>query len=116
MADRFGLGETREADGTGSLQLSQPPCMLRHFVEIDAGGLAGVDLEDQRLFEHQGTVAGDRLSFALCIGGSRRPPAGRIDGHWTNSFSATSSASMSWSVTVSVTAMTNPFSSSSAPG
>ena len=95
-------GATRGACGTSAK--STPVCSR------------AADLEQQRLLEHQRAVAGDGLRLALLVGGRGRPPARRIDGHCTTSFSAASRASMSSSVTVSVTATTRPFCSASTPG
>src|SRR5690242_7691805 len=116
MAYRLGLAKPRKIDWTRTLQAAQPARALRRVGEIDTGLIGRADLEQQWLFEHQCTITCHRVRLALFIGGSGGPPARRIDGHWTTSFSAASSAAMSSVLAVSVTATTNPFCKASTPG
>lgn len=116
VANGFGLTETRKSDGARTFEAAEPRSAPWYLGEVDAGGLPAIHLKDQRLLKHQRAIAGDGLGLALLIRRSGRAPARRIDGHWTTSLRAASSAPMSSSVTVSVTAMTSPFSSASAPG
>src|SRR4029079_893045 len=116
MAAHLGLAETREIDRPRPFEPAEPPDALRQLGEIDAGLLGRADLEDQGLLEHQSAVAGDGLGLALLVGGSGWPPARRIDGHWTTSLRAASSAAMSSSVAVSVTAKTSPVRRAPTPG
>src|SRR5690348_15113409 len=116
MPHRFGFGKTGKADLPAPFETPEARIDCWQLGEIDAGLLGRADLENQRLLEHQRTVAGDGLRFTVFVRGGGRPPARRIDGHWTTSFSAASRAPMSPSVAVSVTATTSPFCSASAPG
>ncbi len=116
MPHRLGLAEAGKADRTVAGEVADPRFDLRNGGEIDAGLVGRSDLEQQGLLEHQRAVAGHGPGFAMLIGGRRRPPAGRIDGHRTTSRSAPSNAAISSSVTVSVTATTSPRSSASTPG
>src|SRR6478736_415976 len=116
MTHHFGLAETWQPDGPRAFETANAALDIRNRRKIDARRLAAIHLEDQRLLEHQPAIAGHGLGFPLRVGGRRRPPAGRIDGHRTTAFSAASKASISSSVTVSVTATTKPFWSVSAPG
>src|SRR5262245_6496337 len=117
MTDGFGLAETGKADFSRPLQSCQPgPRLCRETFKIDSRLRRASDLEEQRLLQHQRAVAGDGLGFTLFVGGGRGPPARRVDGHRTTSFSAASRAAMSSPVVVSVTATTRPFCSASTPG
>ena len=116
VADGLRFAEAGKADRTRAFEPAEPRFPLREVDKIDARLLGVADLEDQRLLEHQCPVAGDGIAWALLVGWSGGPPAGGIDGHAHTSCSAASSAAISSSVVVSVTAMTRPFLSPSAPG
>src|SRR5206468_11473065 len=105
----FGFAEAGETDWARALKTTNACRVLWRGSKIDTGLICRTDLKEQRLLEHQRAVPGDGLRFPLFARGRGRPPAGRIDGHRTTSFSAASKAAISSSVTVSVTAITRPF-------
>src|SRR4051794_8927994 len=109
MAHRLGLREAWQTDWAGAFQPAQPRSTALRLIEIDAGRIGAIHLEDQRLLEHQRPVTGQSLHLTLLVRRRGRPPARRICGHRTTSRSAASNAAMSSPVTVSVTATTSPF-------
>ena len=110
MAHRLCLAEAGDAHFGGPFEPAETRAMSGRIGEIDAGGLARSDLEDQRLFEHQRAVAragGRRVAFDARHFGL--PAAGVDLAHASASSSAEASASISSAVVVSVTATIRPF-------
>src|SRR5215218_342240 len=75
VANRFRLGQARQADRPVALQPAETAGARLRLREVDASLIGRAELEDQGLLEHQRLVAGDGLRLALLIRRSGRPPA-----------------------------------------
>ena len=127
----LGFGKAGKANGIGAFHAPQTVVRSRcrsirliraskvenpRKAEIDTRRLYAADLEDQRLFQHQGAVAGDcrrpvmRPFVRDGTGGFPARLVGRV--HAPAPSRAEASVSMSSSLAVSVTAITRPSASS----
>ena len=108
VAHGFRFGETRQADRRFTLQPAEARGNLGRFRHVNTGAVATANLEDQRFVEVQTLMAGEGLETfsARAFAGSGR--ASLTVQHDSTSSRPFASASMSDSVTISVTASTTP--------
>ena len=59
VAHGLGLGQARQADGRGALEVTEARRHGRRLLQVDAGGIGAADLEDQRLLDGEAAVAAE---------------------------------------------------------
>src|SRR5699024_7088473 len=122
VAHRFRFGQAGKIDSLVTGEAAEAVC--RAFIrvrQIDAACLVGADFEDQRLFQHQPAIAGDgfhafRPGYVPACLWSGGAPACLVHLHASDSCKAAARASISSSITVSVTATSRPPDSSGRSG
>jgi len=75
MANRFRLGQARQADVAIALQPAEAAAGDLRVGQVDAGLVEPAALEQKRLLQLECAIAGDGAGRALLVGGRRRPPA-----------------------------------------